>query len=103
MMQDYPFPENHLVSRMRAMAEDVDALAVQNLDLTEQVGRLKECLRGIVLGSGHLEVLIGENPPPRTATHAAAAFHYGDDRTGYQAWCCWRQVAAAHELLGKSP
>jgi len=66
-----------------------------------EIERLQKALESVLVGGNHLALLIGTNHPPYTASHDEALRHYKlePDHDTYEAWCCWRAIMQARDVL----
>lgn len=62
---------------------------------------LRAALDKVMIGGNHVALLIGAFHPPYTASHDEALKHYGAGDQ-YEAWCCWRTIMEARDVLEPS-
>ena len=63
-----------------------------------RVAELEAALRSVMVGGNHVALLIGSDHPSHTATHDDARKHYAMQEQ-YEAWCCWRTIMHARDVL----
>lgn len=73
-------------------------LSTKIWQLEEENNRLRTALTKIMVGGNHVALLIGADHPPHTASHEEALEHYGAGDK-YEAWCCWRTIMEARDVL----
>lgn len=66
--------------------------------LRDENERLRAALEKVMVGGNHVALLIGADHPPYTASHNDALKHYGAGDQ-YEAWCCWRTIMEARDVL----
>ena len=70
-------------------------------DQAKRIAELEAALRSVMIGGNHVALLIGVPHPPHTATHDEARSFYSMQEQ-YEAWCCWRTIMQARDVLEKS-
>ena len=72
-----------------------------NTALAARIVELEAALRSVMIGGNHVALLIGADHPTHEATHDFARSHY-KNQDQYEAWCCWRTIMLARDVLENS-
>lgn len=71
-----------------------------------RIAELEAALKEVLIGGNHVALLIGADHPTHEATHDYAREHYYASPVGcqehYEAWCCWRTIMRARDVLENS-
>lgn len=73
--------------------------AVVVAGLRGRISELEAALRNVMIGGNHCALLIGADHPPYQWEPDEARAHYGKRQDAYEAWCCWRAIMHARDVL----
>lgn len=76
--------------------------AVVVAGLRGRISELEDALRYVMIGGNHLGLIIGADHPSHEADHDSARKHYAGRHEMYEAWCCWRAIMQARDVLGET-
>lgn len=66
----------------------------------KRIAELEAALQNVLIGGNHVALLIGADHPPYQWEPHEALDHYGAGGE-YEAWCCWRTIMKARDVLEK--
>jgi hypothetical protein len=63
---------------------------------------LEEAIENVLVGGNHVALLLGVDHPPYTWEPANARLMYLGRQEAYEAWCCWRSIMQARDVLNEN-
>ena len=65
----------------------------------QRIAELEAALQNVLIGGNHAALLVGADHPPYQTEPNEARLRYAGRHEAYEAWCCWRTIMRARDVL----